>query len=218
MRTLLIGIFLALVAVSPVRADLKRDCNNLRSARNAIFACSRLLYLGVKDPVKRAIILKNRGFAYARLRDYRGAIIDYTHAIKLHPRYSEAYRLRGIAYEHRYEDLLAERDYNQAIRLWPRNAPAYNNRGLLYRRRAKSARVHGMKSVRAKEEGYNRQAMADYTKAILSNPRYAPAYWNRGVLYQYLGNRAKAIADYRNANGLRHPRAAARLREMGVKP
>src|SRR5437879_3312186 len=48
----------------------------------------------------------------------------------------------------------------------PRNAIAYNNRGIAYR---------------IKDE--DDRAIADYTKAIEIDPKYADAYYNRGNIY-----------------------------------
>jgi tetratricopeptide (TPR) repeat protein len=41
-------------------------------------------------------IYYNRGLSKANLLDYRGAIADYTLAIKLNPKLTEAYLNRGI--------------------------------------------------------------------------------------------------------------------------
>ena len=48
------------------------------------------------------------------------------------------------------------------------------------------------------KKDYDR-AIADYSKAIQLNPRYADAYYSRGTIYRYKGDLDRAIADYRLA-------------------
>ena len=48
-------------------------------------------------------------------------------------------------------------------------------------------------------KGDNDQAIADYTKAIESNPHYADPYAGRGIVYQVKGDSDHAIGDYTKA-------------------
>lgn len=50
-----------------------------------------------------------------------------------------------------------------------------------------------------KAKGDSDQAIADYTKAIEANSRYADAYASRGIVYQIKGDNDRAIADYAKA-------------------
>jgi tetratricopeptide (TPR) repeat protein len=50
-----------------------------------------------------------------------------------------------------------------------------------------------------KTKGDNDQAIADYTKAIEANLRYAAAYTARGIVHQIKGDNDAAIADYTKA-------------------
>jgi lipoprotein NlpI len=62
----------------------------------------------------------------------KGAIDDYTQAIKLYPKYSEVYNYRGLARSTYYEyPEGALPDYNEAIKLNSTYAKAYFNRGNL---------------------------------------------------------------------------------------
>jgi tetratricopeptide (TPR) repeat protein len=120
---------------------------------------------------------------YEYARGYYGfAVSWYTDAITLDPRYSEAYRNRGLAQTElgNYEKALA--DYDEAIRLSPHNPIAYTNRGYTY------------------------NAMKDYDRALTAcnmalgfDPQYAPAYHNRGTAYYGTGDYTRAAADFAEA-------------------
>ena len=99
------------------------------------------------------------------LGDYKGAITDYTQAIRLNPDYADAYYNRGNVKYHLGQHFAAIADYDIAIRLNPDDADAYYNRGL--------AKHH---------LGQHFAAIADYDIAIRLNPDYAKAYSsvNRG--------------------------------------
>jgi len=58
------------------------------------------------------------------------AIIEFTTAIEINPRYAEAYHERRLAYDAKCEYDLAISDYNKAIEINPRYEKAYNNRRL----------------------------------------------------------------------------------------
>ena len=71
----------------------------------------------------------NRGNNKYRLRDYQGAIIDYTMVLEIDPQKASAYYFRGIAKNESgdYEGAIA--DYNKVIEINPQYADVYNNRG-----------------------------------------------------------------------------------------
>lgn len=207
MRAFILGIVLALVAVSSGWADMvqdRRNCTRAPSPQARIAACTRLLKTWRTTKAIMAAIYYNRGHTYSALKQYRQAISDYGQAIRLNPQYAAAYTNRGGAYANLRMHRLAISDYDQAIRLNPRDAKAYYNRGNSHRR---------LKQYR--------RGIQDYDQAIRINPRYAAAYFNRGLLYQYiLKNRRQAIADYRAAHKLLpgNRQIAAKLRSLGVEP
>ncbi len=114
--------------------------------------------------------------------DYRGAIADYSEAIRLNPNYAEAYLYRGTTRYELGEKQGAIADYNAALKINPNNASAYNNRG--------AARS---------DLGDNQGAIADYNAALKINPNKAESYYNRGNARKNLGEKQGAIADYNAA-------------------
>jgi tetratricopeptide (TPR) repeat protein len=97
----------------------------------------------------------NRGLAYGK-DELDRAIADFTQAIRLDPKYLEAYLYRAVAYHNKGEKDRAITDYSQIIKLDPKFAAAYGFRGTAYQNR-----------------GDNDRAIADFTQAIRLDPKYA---------------------------------------------
>ena len=114
--------------------------------------------------------------------DYRGAIADYSAAIKIDPKYTDAYYGRGYSRYNLQDYKGAIADYNAAIKIDPNYADAYNNRGF--------ARY---------DLGDKQGAMADYNTALKIDPGNVYAYYNRGTARSELGDKQGAIADYNAA-------------------
>jgi tetratricopeptide (TPR) repeat protein len=142
------------------------------------------------------------GRAQARFAsgDYRGAIDDYSEAIRISPEASD-YIERGHVHFVSGNFDASIRDLTEAIRLDPVSASARNNRGLAYRKK-----------------GDVEQAVRDYTAAISLNPVYALAYANRGFLFESQGQKDRAIADLLQAITLDPSQIAVRdaLKKLGV--
>ena len=71
-----------------------------------------------------------RGISKNDLKDYNGAISDYTKAIELNPNYASAYNNRGNSKDDLKDYYGAISDFNKAIELDPNYANAYKNRGI----------------------------------------------------------------------------------------
>ncbi len=123
-----------------------------------------------------------RGNAKGDLKDYQGAIADYSKAIAIDPQYAGAYNNRGNAKGDLKDYQGAIADYNKAIAINPQDADAYDNRG----------------NTKGDLKDY-RGAIADYSKAIAINPQHPKAYINRGNAKHELRDYQGAIADYSEA-------------------
>jgi len=140
---------------------------------------------GRAGPALRAVARFNRGNAYVRLRRYDRAVADYSAAVRLAPKYANAYFNRALVQARLKRYPGAMRDVNQVIRLRPKQARAYLLRGAIYG-----------------QTNRYRLALRDLSWAIRLEPKNGRAYALRAVTYQKLGQAAKARADLERARRL----------------
>ncbi len=76
--------------------------------------------------------------AKANLKDHRGAILDYDHAIEINPKEALYYQSRGVSKSMQDDYRAAIQDYTRAIELNPEDAKSYYNRGVSYAKLRKS--------------------------------------------------------------------------------
>ena len=141
-----------------------------------------------------AISWNNRGVDFYGSGKYAAAIAAYDRAIKLNPRYTDAYSNRGVAYDAMNQPERAVMDYSKAVQLNPSATACYVNRGLAYTDLAR----------------FN-DAIADWNVVLKRNPRNSDAYYRRAFCYQSLGSLDKALADYEKACKL-NPRLAKAIK------
>jgi lipoprotein NlpI len=187
MSAVLVGLAAFVAASCPVLAASERDWNDCKGSDpdRSIAACTRILQGGGETTRNRAIARYDRGLAYDRKGDHDRAIADFSEAIRLDPKYAEAYSERGFAYRMKGDLDRAVADYTEAIRLDPKDPIPHYNRGIAYR-----------------AKGDLDRAVADFNEAIRLEPKDAIAYRGRGLAYLYAGNPAKALADVSQATEL----------------
>ena len=123
-----------------------------------------------------------RGITKLDQYNYRDAAEDFTQAIKLDPKYIEAYFKRGYSYTWVSKHQEALTDFNQAIVLDPNYLDAYLNRGWsqLFLQN-------------------DQAALEDFNRAIRINPNYADAYAHQGMAYIKLGKYQAALESSKQA-------------------
>ncbi len=125
-----------------------------------------------------ALAYFNMANAYVRLGDQKSAIQNYTYAIDLQPQNAKFINNRGVAYAMMEEYRLAIQDFDRVIFIEP-HAMTYMNRG---------------KSYLFLEE--YQLAFQDLNQSLVLDPKYADAYYNRGLAYQKIGKNTEAEADF----------------------
>jgi len=161
-----------------------------------------------------------RGQMQVKSNDYVGALRSFGDAVTQNPQSAQARYSRGFVFQHLEQLDAAMRDYMDALRLDPNMAVAYVQLGscLVIERRDPQALVYFQRALELKPDAvlalfgrgniYLRRrefnaAIADYNRLLTVNPRYAPAYQNRAVARQAMGDFAGAAADRRTEQSLR---------------
>ncbi len=114
-----------------------------------------------------------------QVTQYKKALGYFAKAVKINPKYSDAYALQGLYY-------FKLKDYDKAMAAYHlaiknnANAPnAYNNMGIIYFQR-----------------GDIKNAEKVYKLALKYNPRFVDAYRNLGAVYGSTGRFAQAIEQF----------------------
>ena len=148
---------------------------------------------------------------------YEKAVEGYTKAIRLDPKYTEAYFWRGAAHNELKQYDKALSDLNVTIKLNPKHSGAYNSFGFAYAflRQYDKAWVSFSKAIELDRGAYwpysNRgwvnlvlnkcdEAKTDIEKAIVINPKHSAGYANLGSYYwSCRKDKVKSLEEYEKA-------------------
>jgi tetratricopeptide (TPR) repeat protein len=204
-QSIILPSFFAAATLLPVAATAqqKQDRNWCTSgagitAELRVDSCTAVLESGKGSYKQQAVIYKSRGDAYFQRRESDLALRDYTQAIKLNAKYSEAYD--GRCWTLATLDKLAEaaNDCKASLRLRPNFAPTLTNLGLVDLRL-----------------GQFDDAIASYTAALQVDPKSAYALYGRGMAKQKKGDSAGGAADIAASKAIKD--VAAEMGGYGVK-
>ncbi len=199
----------------------------------AVADFSEAINLASKNDTFRILYYYNRGLAKGELEDFKGAVADYTLAIEI-DHYPELYYYRGQAKYFLDDYIGAIADLNIYIEEFPEDPAGY-----YYRGRAKSgledykgAIADLDRAIEISPPGYSlkgmylargsdktilhdyRSAISDFNKAIEEDPKYALAFFNRGLARIGLGKTEKGCKDLSKAAELGHEEAYEMIREF----
>ncbi len=151
---------------------------------------------------RRGYFVASGGNLFGRFDESEDSVDFYTQAIANKPQDPNAYI--GLARAHgrlgRYQEAIA--DYTRLIELKP-DSGAYNSRAWSYHLAGRDA-----------------EGLPDAEKAVALTPTNSAAIETRAEIFEKLGRRDAAIADYRAALRIKPDMASAQagLKRMGVAP
>jgi tetratricopeptide (TPR) repeat protein len=125
---------------------------------------------------------KSKGDVEMHSGNFKGAIRDYTQAIKFKQNYREAYYKRGVAKDSIKDYVGAISDYNKAIAIYSKYLDAYISRG----------------NDKLNFKNYQ-EAIKDFNQAIIIDPYNAKSFINRGWAKLKLEDYEEAIKDFNQA-------------------
>ena len=138
----------------------------------------KLLDEAIEKNPKEPYSYAQRGFVKLGLKDFQGAVDDYSLALKLDPKQADYWFDRAIAKEKLKDKEGALADYTEAIKVQEDFDKGWLNRGNL------------LSSM-----GRTKEAIEDYTVAIRYNPEYEHAFYNRALALHKAGNPKDACND-----------------------
>ena len=160
-------------------------------------ACSKVIAKGGIADRDLALAYGFRGSGHLNKGDKDKAIADFTHALRLKPKPTEASHFSGLLHIAREEHDQGIAALDEALRLDPKNARALVSRATAFNNKRASDR-----------------ALADLSEAIRLDPTFALAFVNRGATYRSKNDLDRAIADFSEAIRL-EPQYAAPFRLRG---
>jgi lipoprotein NlpI len=148
----------------------------------AIKHCTAAIGSGKLSGNALAQIYYSRGIEWAAKNDHERAIADYDAAIKINPKFTDAFFNRGHAWGAKGDPDRAIADYEAALRLNPKDATA-----------------HAARAVELTVKGEYPQAIAGSDTSITLDPKSGTALLGRGRAYFYSGDFQRAVADMERA-------------------
>jgi tetratricopeptide (TPR) repeat protein len=184
-------------------AQLKQEQNMCAGQDGAtaeiqILSCTAVLESGKFSSRRQAITFKTRGTAYFRKHDYDRALQDYDQAIRIYPKYGEAFDARCWARATANKLPEALKDCQEALRLRPNFAPTMSTLGLVYFRL-----------------GRFDDAIKTYSAALQIEPKSASSLYGRGMAELKKGDTASGEADIAASKAIKD--VTAEMTDYGVK-
>jgi tetratricopeptide (TPR) repeat protein len=141
------------------------------------------IYVYIASAPQRAAAVLLEGKAVMAQGKYQEAVERFTRATDIWPPLAAGYFERGLAHRNLHQTDAAVQDFEQAINADPNLADAHTALGAIYR-----------------ERGDLKNAVQEFTLAIDLGSA-VEANYQRGQMYESLGEHQKALEDYNQAIG-----------------
>jgi tetratricopeptide (TPR) repeat protein len=210
-------VLLALAGATPAAGQAALDdCAGHKDPDRRIAVCTRLVHEQKETVQVRTLAYFHRANAHQSKGEYERAIADFTAALRLDPKFRDAWSGRGFAYGDKGAIEHAIADLSEALRIAP-GAQEYESRGFLndqlseldaaiadYTQAIKlepeSAYTYFLRGIAYDKMQAFDHALADFSRAVELDPGFAKAYYHRGALVSYAkGDLLTAIEDYERA-------------------
>ena len=132
--------------------------------------------------VNNYLIHNNLGVSLARQGNDQEAFDHYITALKINPRYSDAYYNLGALMARQGKDREAMAHFVEALRIRPDKVETHNDLGVIL---AKQGKIQ--------------EAIVHFAEAVSINPNYAEAYLNLGIALIQQGRNEEAIPYFNEA-------------------
>lgn len=153
--------------------------NRASHAELTIKIATPLLQRPELPPGVKGMVYYQRALARIFLKDYLGAAADYGEALRIDPQFQAAHFGRADAYLKAGQPGKARESYDQAVLAMVDDPLVYNNRGTFQL-----------------QQGRVDAAIADFSKALELDPRFAMAALNRGFARSQQSDWFEAENDY----------------------
>jgi tetratricopeptide (TPR) repeat protein len=179
------GDYVKALALDPTHGIAQHNLSVLKSKKGDKAAAEDMLSDMIEGDSTMFYAYVQRGYQRLEAGYYKGAVEDYTGALRLDQSDPELYLARGIAREKLKDYEGAFSDYTSAIALRENMEKAWLNRGNVL---SKLNRLQ--------------DAIEDYTVAITYVSDFAAAFYNRGIARYKLKQYTEACADVTRAEQL----------------
>lgn len=175
-------LLLAVAAAHAQDSDVERCSSTTGKPDLAIQHCTRAIDSGKLSGETLAQMHYNRAIEWTARGDHDRAIADYDAAIRINPKFTDAYFNRGNAWGMKGDPDRAIADYDAALRLNPKDPSA-----------------HIARAVELMVKGDYALAVAGYDTALALDPKSGIAVHGRGRANFYGGDPQRAVADLERA-------------------
>jgi lipoprotein NlpI len=175
-------LLLAAAAAHAQDSDVERCSSVTGKPDLAIQHCTRAIDSGKLSGETLAQMHYNRAIEWTAKGDHDRAIADYDAAIRINPKFTDAYFNRGNAWGSKGDPDRAIADYDVALNLNPKDPSA-----------------HIARAVELMVKGDYARAVAGYDTALKLDPKSGIAVHGRGRANFYGGDAQRAVADLERA-------------------